>query len=317
MLDARRARIATRSSAIPGDREALRYGAPAVPHAQGQRPDGRPDRARRVRVRRREDPQPAARRGSRRYAGDARAARMSPRRASGSGSGRSRTPATSTPIPPRCYAAIGRVAAELPAECDAERGGAPPPSAQIAAPQPIVAGPPKLRSEGTRFPEAAARRALDARRTSVPERRTARVADRRSALRPRPRRMAATRRRASPTARRGGRIRRRSRPRWSRKRSTTPTADAEIIEFAPVGEMPAGSRCRRRRCRRRPMSSTSATWRFPRTLFAVLVDEAQVISRRSSTSSRCCSSIRGKCRPRRWCARVTRCAASIAPAAFR
>ena len=44
------------------------HGPPRLPHAEGLRPHGRPDRARRVRVRRREDPQPAARG---RAAGDA------------------------------------------------------------------------------------------------------------------------------------------------------------------------------------------------------------------------------------------------------
>ncbi len=48
------------------------HGAPPVPHAEGQRADGRIDRARRARVRRREDPQPPARGGAHGDAGGAR-----------------------------------------------------------------------------------------------------------------------------------------------------------------------------------------------------------------------------------------------------
>ena len=43
------------SRANPADREALRSGAPSIPHDQGQRPDGRLERARRACLRRRED----------------------------------------------------------------------------------------------------------------------------------------------------------------------------------------------------------------------------------------------------------------------
>ena len=69
--------------------------------------------------------------------------------------------------------------------------------------------------------------------------------------------------------------------------------------------------------RRRPTSSRSAKFRCPRISMPSSSTRRAVISRRSSTSSRCCSSIRGTCRPGKWSGQATRCAAFIAPAAFR
>ena len=61
--------------AQPRRSRGIAFGSPPVPHDQGQRPDGRLGRARRARLRRREDSQSPARGGIRRHARDAGAPR--------------------------------------------------------------------------------------------------------------------------------------------------------------------------------------------------------------------------------------------------
>ena len=88
---------------------------------------------------------------------------------------------------------------------------------------------------------------------------------------------------------------------------------AEIIEFAPVGELPASANADDDDALPPPEVVTVGEVSMPADLYAVSSTRRRGTLRRWSADFRCCSSIRDSCPPRKWCGRVTRCAASTAP----
>ena len=213
---------------------------------------------------------------------------ISPRRTSGSGSGRSRTGDVYAD-PAALYAAIGRVAAELPSEFEPDAATAPQPVAQeTAADEPLTAPPDTVPARSgeelsSLEPIADEPTALEA---SPPDEESSltktiafepvpvelqlppvefsapKVVAEEALAESAPEAEVVAAAPSPPVA-------------WVDSELEEVDADAEIIEFAPVGEMPVGADAGHG-APPPPDIITVGDVAVPAELFAVLVDEAQV-----------------------------------------